>query len=530
MSLDYDRIIDSVSIYSALRVKVNAFFRMHFTNKNFVFNNGVRNLFCSEFLDSVDLDKLYLFGISSYFDKMKILFKLTIDVVLNNNFFNHHGNEIYYREGVFCDDSQDGIRFYIYNKLYQFSVKRLYIDPEKDQEFLFNLIYKISIKFFKGSLELRNENCSDLRKLNSEWRWVKKCVILEYLKDNPNSTITEISKKFEIHYNTAKSLFNRFKENPLLNYDDLKEGSRGPKRNLFNVISESILNELSFALVEKVPGDYQLQFSTWTGECIRIFLQKVYKLNVKLSYLYYFLNRNDIYSKFAQRRNPKQDPRKMKEFIDEIYPDLIRLASNYNAKIAFCDETHVLQGYDKKGYAPRGKRTHVTHNQSCRHTKYSLFTVMCPDGFFRSFKIEGTFTSEEFIRCLEILHKENTNTKFIMILDNSHVHNSEEVETWLNKLYKENNVFVRLYFLPKYCPEMNPVEYFNQEFKAHLKGLKLNNEKDVIKATENYLKKYEKSTEEMKNHVRNFFMGEGCSYSLIQIYDFILKNQKKLVA
>ena len=73
MSLDYDRIIDSVSVYSALRVKVNAFFRMHFTNKNFVFNNGVRNLFCSEFLDSVDLDKLYLFGISSYFDKMKIL-------------------------------------------------------------------------------------------------------------------------------------------------------------------------------------------------------------------------------------------------------------------------------------------------------------------------------------------------------------------------------------------------------------------------------------------------------------------------
>lgn len=116
---------------------------------------------------------------------------------------------------------------------------------------------------------------------------------------------------------------------------------------------------------------------------------------------------------------------------------------------------------------------------------------MCADGLFMTFKIEGSFTSEKFIGCLEQLHEKYPKTTFALILDNSHVHKSAIVDEWLNDLWKNGNTFIRLYYLPAYCPELNPVEYFNQEFKAHLRKLKLNYAKEVIDATDKYIEKFQ---------------------------------------
>ena len=91
---------------------------------------------------------------------------------------------------------------------------------------------------------------------------------------------------------------------------------------------------------------------------------------------------------------------------------------------------------------------------------------MGSDGFFRCFMVKGSFTSEKFIECLETLHEENPQTVFFLILDNSHVHDSETVRIWLDTLKEKDESFIFIDLLPQYCPEINPVEYFNQEFKG----------------------------------------------------------------
>ena len=77
---------------------------------------------------------------------------------------------------------------------------------------------------------------------------------------------------------------------------------------------------------------------------------------------------------------------------------------------------------------------------------------------------------------------------------------------------------------------MNPVEYFNQEFKAHLRKLKLNSVKDVIDATDKYIEEFQLNSEESRDHVGKFFLGEGCDYSLTVIIDHLISNNMLNIA
>ena len=82
-----------------------------------------------------------------------------------------------------------------------------------------------------------------------------------------------------------------------------------------------------------------------------------------------------------------------------------------------------------------------------------------------------------------------------------------------------------MHFLPPYSPEMNPVEYLNQDFKSYLKKLKLNSPSEVITATDTYINQYACNTYECKKRVQSFFLGEGCDYSLISVLDHIYAKE-----
>ena len=59
----------------------------------------------------------------------------------------------------------------------------------------------------------------------------------------------------------------------------------------------------------------------------------------------------------------------------------------------------------------------------------------------------------------------------------------------------------------------------------NLKGKNLKNSKEVEKSTAAYIASYNKNDEETRKHVQRFFMGEGCSYSIIQIMDYLISDK-----
>ena len=374
------------------------------------------------------------------------------------------------------------------------------------------LFWNTMTPFFNSNVNINKKEIFDMRKAEPSERWRMKCRILNILKENPNKKIKEIASIFKVDWGTVNSVRKRLRENPDLTYEDLHEKPRGPKENPYNVISKDVLDDLENVLCNEIPDTFKLNYSSWSCKCIQEYLKKKHDLDVSIKYLYYFLAKNNITSKVGRRRNPKQSKIKKSYFENIEFPKILAYSNKLGAEILFEDETHVMQGYNIRGYAPRGSRTTIGYSTNSKHTDHSLVTFMGMNGFFKSFSIKGTVDSEQFINCIEQIHQEYPDKKFIIICDNSRVHTSKMVNEWLDSLYKLPSVFARLEFLPVYCPELNPVEYFNNHFKLYLREKNLKSSNDVTKATNEYLKFY-KDINAVKR-IKSFFNGEGCCYTM----------------
>lgn len=74
--------------------------------------------------------------------------------------------------------------------------------------------------------------------------------------------------------------------------------------------------------------------------------------------------------------------------------------------------------------------------------------------------------------------------KVFLIVDRHRAHRSKQVQKWLT----ENEEAIRIFFLPSYCPELNPDEFLNQDVKAHLGKKRLKNRSEMVKNLKSHLK------------------------------------------
>lgn len=74
---------------------------------------------------------------------------------------------------------------------------------------------------------------------------------------------------------------------------------------------------------------------------------------------------------------------------------------------------------------------------------------------------------DTFISFLRQLLQNNPNKKIAVILDNASQHACKKVQRFLNRYSR-----IKLYFLPPYSPEYNPIERFWGWLKKHVYGSK----------------------------------------------------------
>jgi transposase len=74
---------------------------------------------------------------------------------------------------------------------------------------------------------------------------------------------------------------------------------------------------------------------------------------------------------------------------------------------------------------------------------------------------------ESFIRFMRQLLQNNLNKRIALILDNASQHACKKVREFLQRYPR-----IKLYFLPPYSPEYNPIERFWGWLKKHLYGSK----------------------------------------------------------
>lgn len=157
----------------------------------------------------------------------------------------------------------------------------------------------------------------------------------------------------------------------------------------------------------------------------------------------------------------QRDPKKIELWLTQTYPEIKLRAAKEGARIYWGDEMGI-QSTDNCGrtYGLRGK-TPVIKKTGSRF-KCNMLAAISPQGFMNWMVFEDNFTSDKFISFLGRLVRQIPQ-KVFLIVDNHQVHHSKKVKAYVEK-HPDN---LALFYLPPYCPDMNPQELVNQDVKAN---------------------------------------------------------------
>lgn len=189
------------------------------------------------------------------------------------------------------------------------------------------------------------------------------------------------------------------------------------------------------------------------------------------------------------------------------YPAIVEQAVRENAEIWWVDQTGARNASNCiKGYSPRGVTP--TLPIASHHIGVNMICAFTNKGKLRYSFYRSKFNQEIFISFLTRLIKAN-DRKVFAIVDNSTTHHGLIVRDWKEKQAE----VITMFYLPSRSPELNPVEYLNNNLKRDLlyRGYSVN--EDEIEAKSMSIMRSIQST---KGRVASFFDHQDVKYAKSQ--------------
>ena len=357
----------------------------------------------------------------------------------------------------------------------------------------------------------------DSSTINLIHRWEKRCELLKIIRENDingfGKTQRVIAKEAKCRIGLTNKISQLYYFDTRISEDDLWENKRGAKPNPFKKIPENIYQDLYNVCSQKTPVEEQLQFHSWSAAAIFYYLRKN-GVDVKLSYIYDFCQKLGFTSKFCSRKNPKENPEEIAYFLSVRYPQICKDSVQNNRRLIFLDECHVLISPHFRGYSFVNTESLVSYDTNLDHSMYTILTFIGLDGFIKVYMIKGSMDSGKFTDILEQFKQDTKGENFSLLMDNSKIHTSYESFGW----YLDNAKTFTINFLPRYCPRLNVVEFFNNVFKNELKKDSTMSNIEMVDKAKKILQKYNTGAEEIKKDVLSLFQKNECAY-ITQIYN-----------
>lgn len=246
------------------------------------------------------------------------------------------------------------------------------------------------------------------------------------------------------------------------------------------------------AIIDKNPDQLKLKGCMWTRKNIAELIKRVYRIDMPLSTLGYYLNRWGFSVQRPTKKAYKQNPEQVDRWLNESYPSIAARAKAENAEIYWGDETGVQNTADYlRGYAPVGQTPVV--QVEARKFKANLLSAISNRGKVR-FVIYEKLSPDKLIDFMRRLVSD-TKRKVFLILDNLRIHHAKKVSLWLEKHKNELEVF----FLPPYSPEYNPDEYLNSDLKREVGNRPMpRSVRDIVKNVRSHMKSLQIDPEKVK--------------------------------
>lgn len=137
--------------------------------------------------------------------------------------------------------------------------------------------------------------------------------------------------------------------------------------------------------------------------------------------------------------------------------------------------------------------------------RVNVISTVTNAGVLRFSVFAGRFTAAVFVAFLGRLLRSTTGVVFL-IAGGHPVHRSRKVRDWV----ADHADRLRLYFLPPYCPEVNPTEYLNNSVKGAVPRVRrARSRKELADQVRLYLRIAQRRPEV----VRRFFEAEPVRYA-----------------
>jgi len=240
----------------------------------------------------------------------------------------------------------------------------------------------------------------------------------------------------------------------------LPGGRTGRPLGVGRLLSEAQTQRIQQCLDNHSPQDLGIPHALWTRRAVRELIQQEFGIDLAERTVGQYLRRWNSTPKKPSRHGRKQDPDEVEQWLLETYPAIEVQALREKAEILWTDEVGVAADHHPgTGYARQGERASMDVPQP--HIRVNQISAISNEGTVQFMTYAGMLTAAVFLQFLERLVA-GAQHKLLLIADRLQAHQTPAVQTWLAERASQIEVF----YLPAYSPEMNPVEYLNNDMKG----------------------------------------------------------------
>lgn len=246
---------------------------------------------------------------------------------------------------------------------------------------------------------------------------------------------------------------------------------------------------------DRCPDQLKFPFALWTREAVGRLIEMKFEVRLALNTVGNYLKRWGFTPQKPLRRAYQRQDGAVKKWLEEVYPQIARKAHEQKAEIHWGDEAGFRSDHQVgTSYSPKGKTPVI--ECTAKRFRTNMISTVTNKGTLRFMVFDENFTRDVFIDFLRRLIWKSK-VKIFLILDNHKVHHAYKVRDWV-EAHKDQ---IELFFLPPYCPELNPDELLNQDVKSNAVG-----------------RKRAKTLTDLKNNVRLYLFGTQKSPETVKSY------------
>ena len=262
---------------------------------------------------------------------------------------------------------------------------------------------------------------------------------------------------------------------------------------------------LKQTVLNKSPVDFDYDTNLWTCGILAELLKRGFGVTVSDSAVRLHLKSLGLTPQKPEYQDAERDGREIEYFLNVKFPAIQRVATKLGADIGFQDESGVgiMTRYGKT-WGVRGETPVV--KASMKRGGYNVMSVITAEGEMRYSVKEGNINGEVFIEFLKHLIRDRERP-LILLVDHATFHSSKPVRDFV----RAHRTQLRIFFLPKRAPELNPDEQVWNEIKTNRIGKQpVKDKKDLKERLYSVLGSLQKKTK----RILSFFQLPDTRYAI----------------